>query len=60
MTTITVDIPKELDRKIALLKANREMGSKSSMIVKIIEEYFEYVISQSEKEKIKKDIENWM
>jgi len=58
MTAVTVDIPENLDKKIAFLKIERKIGSKSSMIVKIIDEYFEE--KERELEKLKKETGNWM
>jgi metal-responsive CopG/Arc/MetJ family transcriptional regulator len=60
MTAITVTIPEEMDKKIAHLKVEKHIGSKSEMIVRIIDEYFE--AKKKEFEKLEKETGhgNWM
>jgi hypothetical protein len=43
MTVVTIDVPANIDKKISFLKVERNIGSKSSMIVEILDEYFKNV-----------------
>jgi predicted transcriptional regulator len=60
MTAITIKIPEEIDKKLAHLKVERKIGSKSEMIVRIVSEYF--VQKEDEIKKLRKETGdgNWM
>lgn len=41
MTEVTVNIPPEYDKKVNLLRAERNISSKAKMIAQIVQEYFD-------------------